>query len=495
MATTSAQNTLPTRTTTSSTDPDDAIPDEDSSETTKLFNERLAAWKHACGYLEDYVTSTEKMQHAHGKEYEKVLKTVNHPLKEGHHFEQNLGGIAGLFDNIRTNTQGISNSHYETAKTLKGSVLPIFERLHSELKNKTKELSKGAGKGGKLVDKARNTSQKHIEYLGQHTAAFDSSAGSVKANDDPYVIQRQVYHRLNKQVLEENSNRDDLLSVQNSFAQFEAHVVSTFQTGLAQFNAVLQNQTEQARSMYGDMLGTAQRIQPDFEWNGFIKRNGSTLIDPRAPKRSVESLGFANQDHRSTKALIAGSLEKKGKLKSYTTAFYAVTPAKYLHEFKTDDDFAKDPSPENSLYLPDCVIGAVDGTKFNVRGKDAGKSAILSKMAMTHEYAFRAHTPQDAERWHAVIASVAGISNNELPDGSAPNSPAGAEKSAAWHGAPAAGAAGTTGAFASPTHAGTTAGVGGYGDPAAAQAPFAGSGAPLSTAEKEAAGYGSEKRY
>ncbi len=27
------------------------------------------------------------------------------PLKQGHHFDQKLGGIAGLFENIRSNTQ------------------------------------------------------------------------------------------------------------------------------------------------------------------------------------------------------------------------------------------------------------------------------------------------------------------------------------------------------------------------------------------------------
>ena len=68
-----AQNNLPTRSATASTD-DDAIPDEDTSEVTKLFLERLTAWKHACAYLEDYVEATEKVQHAHVKEYEKVLK-------------------------------------------------------------------------------------------------------------------------------------------------------------------------------------------------------------------------------------------------------------------------------------------------------------------------------------------------------------------------------------------------------------------------------------
>ena len=73
----STEHALPTRTTTNMTD-DDAIPDEDTSEVTKLFHERLQAWKHACGYLEDYVSATEKMQHAHAKEYEKVLKVSSH---------------------------------------------------------------------------------------------------------------------------------------------------------------------------------------------------------------------------------------------------------------------------------------------------------------------------------------------------------------------------------------------------------------------------------
>jgi hypothetical protein len=78
---------------------------QDTSEVTKLFAERLQAWKHACGYLQDYITATEKTHHAHGKEYERILKTVKDPLKEGHHFDQSLGGIAGMFENIRSNTQ------------------------------------------------------------------------------------------------------------------------------------------------------------------------------------------------------------------------------------------------------------------------------------------------------------------------------------------------------------------------------------------------------
>ncbi|OAL52608.1 hypothetical protein IQ07DRAFT_378468 [Pyrenochaeta sp. DS3sAY3a] len=422
-APTSATSELPSRTFTNRSGDDDAVPGEDTSEVTKLFAERLQAWKHAVAYLEDYVTATEKTNHAHGKEYERVLKTVKDPLKEGHHFDQSLGGIAGMFENIRSNTQGLSNQHYETAKQLKGAVLPIFDRLHTEIKNKSKELTKGAGKGSKAVDKARAQTQKHIELLGQYTATFDSHSGNMKATDDPYILQRGIMHRLNKQVQEENNNRQDLISVQNSFAQFEAHIIQTVQHGMGQFIQVINTQAEHTKAAYGDMVGTAQRVPLDFEWNGFIQRNNNVLIDPSAPARTVSQISFPNQNHRSTQALISGSLERKGKImRSYDTNYYVITPSKFLHEFKTDDDFAKDPTPELSLYLPDCMVGAVNGQKFNVKGKDVSKGKLGGAFSMNHELQFKAHTSQAAQQWGEIIRQAAGTVTNEAPD-SVPTSP------------------------------------------------------------------------
>ena len=408
------QANLPTRTSTN-TSGEEAIPSEDSSETTKLFNQRLQAWKGAVANLEDYVEATQKSEKSISKEVAKILKTVNSPLKEGHHFHQQAGGVAGMFESIRSNTQAISNSHEETAKTLDGSVLPIFKRLHSEIKNKIKELDKGAGKGSKTVDKARNESQKYIELLGQHASSFESRGANVKPNEDPYLLQRQIYHRLHNQVVEENNNRDDMLAVQNEFGQFEAHVLHSLQQGIQQFNQVMAHSADQQRNMYGDMAATSSRIPPDFEWKGFIQRNNNTLIDPNSPKRSIENITFPNQDHPSTRPLIAGSLERKGKLlKRYETAYYVVTPSKYLHEFKSDDDFAKDPSPENTLYLPDCLIGAVDGSTFHIKGKDQSKGA-LSKMSMSHDFSFKAHTVDDARKWHDIMLGVSGGQTASAP--------------------------------------------------------------------------------
>jgi hypothetical protein len=385
---------------------DEAIPQTDSSETTNLLIERLRAWKHMCGNLEDYVNACAKVAKSQSKDHEKILKTVSDPLKEGHHFSSSAGGVTGLFENMRNNSQGMVNMYLDTEKNLKGSVIPVLERLHKEIKNKSKELKTGAAKGAKAVEKARQMTQKHIELLGQNSASFDSSAHNrIEQHHDPYILKRGINHRLNKQVTEENNHRNDILAVQESFQQFEAHVLQTAQGALDQFFQFMGGQLDRQRAMYADVLGTAQRIPPDFEWVNFCVRNDATLVNPDSPPRTLSSITFPNMDHKSTQPLIEGSLERRSRamIKGYSTGYYVVTPAKYLHEFKSNDDFQKDPTPELSLYLPDCIVGAIDGVKFNVKGKDVSSGKVGNAFHTNTELSFKAHTPNDAEQWWSVI--------------------------------------------------------------------------------------------
>ncbi|KAK6598822.1 PH domain-containing protein [Botrytis cinerea] len=413
------------------TDEGEAVPLENPSDTSELLGERLRAWKHAVGYLEDYIGATEKVQRQQSKEYEKVLKTIANPLKEGHHFQQELGGMAACSKTCErtlryASCDGLINSHLETEKNLKGTVLPILDRLHKEIKNKSKELLSGASKGAKEVDKARNITQKHIELLGSQTANYQSSAASMKSAEDPYVVHRGILHRLHKQVLEENTNRHDLIQVQNNFAQFEAHVIEIIQQTMMSFTQIITSQSQKEQTFFSDILNTCQGVPANLEWEGFVNRNQALLVDPNAPDRSVEAISFPNQNHASTQALIEGSLERKSRNKlsfaGYTTGYYVVTPSKFLHEFKDNDNIRKDPVPELSIYLPDAIIGSTSGEKFNIKGKDVSKG-IGSKLSGTSEIAFKAHSAADANKWYEVIRSVAGSGPAEATSPMGPLSP------------------------------------------------------------------------
>lgn len=282
--------------------------------------------------------------------------------------------------------------------------------MHTEIKHKAKELSTGAAKDSKHVDKAQNITQKHIELLGQHTAGSASTGGKVNAQNDPYILQRGVRYRLHKQVLEENNNRRDLLAVQESFAQFEAHIIRTIQQAMAAFYQNVGGQADRQKALYAEMVSTTQSIPPDFEWKGFVSRNSAVLIDPAAPGRDVSHIKFPNQDHISTQPLIAGTLERKSRaaLKGFSSGYFVVTRSKFLHEFKTDDDFQHDPSPDISLHLPDCTLGALGGNLFHVKGKDISGSKIATTLSMSHEFEFRAPSADAAQRWWSMIREMAG---------------------------------------------------------------------------------------
>ncbi|KAL7787475.1 hypothetical protein V8C37DRAFT_390451 [Trichoderma ceciliae] len=399
---------LPSRVTTGLSD--DAIPDADPNTTSGLLAERLQAWKHMVGYLEDYVEAVEKVHGRQAKEYEKVLKAISNPLREGHHFDQSLGGVAGFFENMRANTQAMINTNLETEKSIKSSVLPILDRLHKEIKHKAKELSSGAQAAAREVEKLRNTTQKHIELLGQQAAAYDSHGGKLNSHEDPYVVRRGVLHRLNNQVIAENNHRNDLVSVQNNFRTFESHVLEVVQQAMEGFAQLTGSQGEKIRALHSDILGTVQCIPRDFEWQNFQQRCADRLVNANDPPRSVEAIQFPSMDHSSTRALIEGSLERKSRNKlsfGYTTSYYVVTPSKFLHEFKDSDDTRNDPKPELSIYLPDAIVGTPSAERFNIKGKDKS-GTISSKLTGSSELSFKAHTPSDAQRWFQVIHGLIG---------------------------------------------------------------------------------------
>lgn len=358
-------------------------------------------------------------------------QAIQNPLKEGHHFDQSLGGVAGFFENMRTNTQSLINTNLETEKAIKGSVQPILERLHKEIKHKAKELNSGAQKGAKDVEKSRNTTQKQIELLGQHTASFDSAGGKLHSHEDPYVLRQGVLHRLTGQVMAENNHHNDLIAVQNNFATFEAHIVEVMQQAMEAFTQLAGGQAQKTGALHNDMLGTVQRIPAEFEWANFTVRSADRLAQTNEAPRSVDTISFPNMDHSSTKPMLEGSLERKSRNKlswGLSTGYYVVTPSKFLHEFK-DSDFARDdPKPEMSIYLPDATVGTPSGDKFNVKGKDRSKT-MSSRLTGASELAFKAHTPADAQKWFSVISSVANASGTLepgspiSPSGSTPASP------------------------------------------------------------------------
>lgn len=277
--------------------------------------------------------------------------------------------------------------------------------MHTEIKTKTKELKNGAAKGAKGVTKARAVSQKHIEMLGQYSASFDTRS-KIESAHDPYLLCRGVNHRLNKQISEENESLKEILAIQASFQQFESYILETSQNSLNQFFQVMAAQSDRERAFFAEIAATGQQVPIDYEWANFYERNDASLVNPNTPPRTMSNIQFPNQDHRATQPLVSGLLDRKSRavVKGYSAGYYVVTPAGFLHGFKDNDDYKTDPTPDISLYVPDCTIGNFDGLKFSIKGKDVSGGSL--SIHMTSELQFKAHSKNDADAWSNALTSV-----------------------------------------------------------------------------------------
>ncbi|VUC38002.1 unnamed protein product [Clonostachys rosea] len=418
MATSPPSSTLPSRAATGlSAYSEDNAYDYDTTSTAGLLAERLQAWKHAVGYLEEYIGVMEKLHGKHAKEYERALKTISNPLREGHHFDQSLGGLAGFFENLRANTQSLINTNMETEKAIKSQVLPVLDRLHKEIKAKSKELANGAIKGAKEVEKLRGLTQKQIEFLGQQTAAYDAVSGKLNSIDDPYVLRRGVLYRLTAQCAAENNHHNDLVVVQHNFATFEARIISIIQQAMEQFTTICGGQADKTRALHTDMLNAIQHVPAEFEWANFTVRYAERLAQPNEPPRSIDQISFPGQAHESTVAVKEGSLERRSRNKlswGYTTNYYVITPSRFLHQFKDSEMIKDEPKPELSLYLPDAVVGLPAGDKFTIKGKDRSRT-VSSKLTGTAEINFKAASADDAQKWVQVISNLIVAPEKESP--------------------------------------------------------------------------------
>ena len=289
----------------------------------------------------------------------------------------------------------------ETDRNLKESVLPMLERLHNDIKTKTKELKADGFKGAKIIEKARRATQKHIMLLAQSTVSYDATTSNKNGPyNDPYIIRRVVDHQLNRQAMKESDNRQDNREIQESFLWFEMHVLQTVQCVLAKFFQYMGGQQDHQRAMYGDILGTAQLILPDLEWISFVERKNATLLVPQSLPRSK----FLNRAHPATQPIIEGVLERHfhGITNEAKKGYYVVTPAGYLHGFSHDDPYQK-PVPNLSLYLPNCTINALNDANFHVKGVDVSSRKIGNPFHVTTDFNFRARGADDAERWCSII--------------------------------------------------------------------------------------------
>lgn len=393
---------------------DEAKPDilqTTTPDPTTVMLPALENWRSVVTLLEEYLDTQIHVQHSITGGWEKAKKVVATPPKFADSDESKVG-ISEAFKNLREKTDVLLNKSSETEESLKSSVLPQLATLKGDIEKHIKGLKGTNLKGLKEIEKAQANTKKHVETLGQYASSFANSQ-KLDVKNDPYLLHRTTRYAIEDQLQKENVQRDAVLSSQKNYKTLQVHIVQVIKQATSLMEQVQTDYAASHTESFKSIAKTFGHIEDDHEWNQFVKQNPEVLVTEDSVKRSVNDVSFSNDQHESTVPLMEGSLERKsGKLmKSYSTGYFVLTPAKYLHYFKSSN-LVSDPSPESSIYLPECTLGPMSAAdsgkhKFTITGKTQGKSVSLGQK---HTYSFKAASRAELEKWYEKLQDVSGTS-------------------------------------------------------------------------------------
>lgn len=80
----------------------------------------------------------------------------------------------------------------------------------------------------------------------------------------------------------------------------------------------------------GKITATFDNIQPNADWNEFVRRNQFQLVNEKASYKSDKQLKYANQQNDLCIPTKVNFLNKKNLLRKWQEGLYVLTPGKYV---------------------------------------------------------------------------------------------------------------------------------------------------------------------
>jgi len=373
-----------------------------------ILIERFTGWKHITKQLIAYFEGIADIEYNTAKELTKLGGVIQVPFKEGSQF---LGeeGIQDIYYGIRDKTRVIADHHANLAKTVEGSIVQHLQKLRSEIKAHVKNVQQDTGKLANSVAKEREMSTKMISDLARSITLLKNTPMSVTAKEDPYSANNAVFRQLQKQVNEENALQKSIIIMQQNSAHFEEGIVRSIQSAWQTFDEWSGRMSAQVQDTWLGLGVQMRSLQPNAEWIAFAARSDH-LLDPDTPLRNPETIDYPGKEDPSVIPVHQGILERKKRFtKTYKESFYVLTPSGYLHEHGSSDATTH-PNPELSLFLPNCTLGPIRGTKFHIEAA-AKNMPGLSKLplAREHSYTFRARSEEEVHEWWNDIKQLSKV--------------------------------------------------------------------------------------
>ncbi|RKP23158.1 hypothetical protein SYNPS1DRAFT_24856 [Syncephalis pseudoplumigaleata] len=235
-----------------------------------------------------------------------------------------------------------------------------------------------------------------------------------------------VQRSLEKQFAKENRYQQALVSYQQSLAAFETSAVQSIASTVNNYNELRLKDIEAQMALLRHVHTTAERQDRDAEFAHFYEQHAAHLPNADTPLRSMTATAaYPCLDDPWTSTVRMGRLERKGGLLNTWRECRAVlSAAGYLYCFPISSgigadeqtDLAQNPSPDVSIYLAHCTLGAhsVEGAaenSFEITERAVDGGGLFRKSH--HRYQIRAATRDDMLAWWQALSKHAPTSLKE----------------------------------------------------------------------------------
>ncbi|KAI8878487.1 hypothetical protein K501DRAFT_148436, partial [Backusella circina FSU 941] len=379
-----------------------------------VMSNRLEAWRFAIKDMVAVFKKVAEVEEQSAKGWVSAGRNINVPFRGSNGQFLQSGGIQDVWTTVRNYANEHSILHRQFATYVRDTLIPSLRAVKSDTKKMLNSIQNDKQLKSTEIFENRMKLDKNIAKLEKNIQAVDRSPLAASQCCDPFLVNLAVIHAIRELCDHENRLHDTALALQKEVGVFEQKIIETCRYIMQHLqNFRLEHKMEGIENI-GLILQTFDTIQPFTEWNDFIARNQYSLVMENSAYKTEDAVKYPNQQHAYVRASKIGQLSTKqgGLSKSWVEGICVVTPAGFLHCYKTPQYFqARATEPTFSIYIPDTIITPDKGRQasFTIKLKNTNKKANgirLSSLNVSTSFTFLARTMEESYDWQQTLGAI-----------------------------------------------------------------------------------------
>ncbi|KAI8074254.1 uncharacterized protein B0P05DRAFT_473073 [Gilbertella persicaria] len=371
-----------------------------------LLTDRMESWHSAIKSLVSLFKKLVVVENKTAKNLVNASKEIvlPFPKSNGQFLETGAGGIQDVWGSLRDYTLQHGILHHESAGYIEKAVIPALRAIKADIRTMIISVQKDKNLKTTLIFESRIQVDRLISRLDKVIEHVYRAPLQAEQYTDPFLINLGIVHAVRELCDHENRLHDNIFSLQKETGMFEQKIIENIRYVLLKLQEYKMKHKMEAPEYIDQVIESFDYVKPSMEWNEFVRRNQYNLIMENSAYKTENMVEYPNQDSKFVRAIKIGPLEQRtGTIKRWTEGVYLLTPAGFLHGYKTPKHFQQNPlRPSYSIFVPHISVEYEDDDDvFELRGSDR-----RSSMGLGTHYVFRANNPREAQEWSEALLRI-----------------------------------------------------------------------------------------